>query len=293
MTSKSAARRPSIATTRPSSTSRPGSGSFGPFIATSPSPGYGEIRSSRRSSRCSRETEAVRPARAHRSPAGRARHRPRPPPARTRPRAARRTPPPAGLPRRRAPPRSTDAGGARCRSRGSSRSARRPARRRAPGCRRAGSVRPRARPPTGGAASRASPGGPPASISPARTASSVISVEPESRRRAHEIGPARAERVVGERVEAHRGQLRVEPGSPTRRKTVKRTALATTAFAVAIVVAGSALRVPARRRSRPHVYSARITGATPPGAQRRLASHRQTDRLQRHQRIARSQWRAR
>src|SRR4029450_1087629 len=57
MTSKSSALRPSIATTLPFAISRPGSGSFGPSIATSPSSGYGEIRSSRRSPRCSRETK--------------------------------------------------------------------------------------------------------------------------------------------------------------------------------------------------------------------------------------------
>src|SRR5439155_7705932 len=54
MTSKSGSRRPSISTARPFSTTRLGSGSFGPFIAIRPSSGQGSIRSSRRSSRCSR-----------------------------------------------------------------------------------------------------------------------------------------------------------------------------------------------------------------------------------------------
>ena len=67
--------------------------------------------------------EPVRPARAHRSPAARAPHTPRPPPERTRQRAARRTPSRAAQPTLRAPPPSSGAGGARCRSRGSCRSA--------------------------------------------------------------------------------------------------------------------------------------------------------------------------
>ena len=42
-------------------------------------------------------------------------------------------------------------------------------------------------------------------------------LEPEARRRVDEIGPPRAERIVGDRIEGHRRQLRVEPRNPTRR----------------------------------------------------------------------------
>ncbi len=53
-------RRPSSSTTRPSSITSDGSGSFGPFIATRPSSASGSIRTSRRSARCSRRDVARR-----------------------------------------------------------------------------------------------------------------------------------------------------------------------------------------------------------------------------------------
>src|SRR5882724_5809607 len=59
MASNSSSLRPSSNTTRPCSIFRPGSGSFGPFIATSPRAGSGVIRTSRRNSRRSRSTNRL------------------------------------------------------------------------------------------------------------------------------------------------------------------------------------------------------------------------------------------
>src|SRR5919201_6897922 len=56
MTSNSSTPRPSMRTTRPSSTTSSGSGSLGPSKATSPSSGHEETSSSFRSSRASRAT---------------------------------------------------------------------------------------------------------------------------------------------------------------------------------------------------------------------------------------------
>ena len=160
MTSKSASRRPSISTTLPSSTTRLGAGSLGPSIATSPSSGYGDTSSSRRSSRCSRDSNRLdlRPFSGKQPPLRvhvlRLAHECR---------GQRRLPlrlEPA-RPLARAPRQTSDSDGAPCRPRGSSRTGRSRARPRARGCRRAEVARQPARSPPGAGASRESRVGPP------------------------------------------------------------------------------------------------------------------------------------
>ncbi len=187
------ARRPA-----PSSITSDGSGSFGPSIATRPSSASGSISTSRRSSRSSRAAN-----RAERASGGKEALAPR-----RRRRASRTNAAVSGAselveplaPRPRAPPRSSGAGEAPCRSRGSSRPGAAPARPRAAGSRRA-AARPAA---AATSACRRSVSG----VARSSAASTPLAVqrqlvEREPARRRDEIRPLAPERVVALRVEGH------------------------------------------------------------------------------------------